>query len=214
MQRRQRCELDHTVGVAAADFELHTDPPPQANDAAILGRAVHVHAACAAQARALERSSQQQRADGYGRPGQDQGQTRSPARYQPPRHGREQGDHRGHGQGEQPRVQRGEAADVLQVQAVHEQETAEGGEGGDRDDGRPGEGRTPEEPYVEQRLHAPVLHHDQRGGRGHGDDEQAHDQRRRPAAPRTLDQGVGEGGQHHDDKHLAGRIEPAGVGRP
>ena len=72
-------------------------------------------------------------------------------------------DHRRHRQHEQPGVQRGVTAHILQVQGVREQEAAQRGERAHRDHRRPGKRRAAEEPQIDERLVAAWLPVDQAG---------------------------------------------------
>ena len=72
-------------------------------------------------------------------------------------------------------MERGVAADLLQVQGVQEEEPAQRGERAHRDHRRPRERRAPEEPQVDKGLMAARLIVKQAGRRGHREDEEADD---------------------------------------
>ncbi len=110
-------------------------------------------------------------------------------------------------------MQRGQAANVLQVDRAQQQEPAEARERRYRDQGSAGERRAAEEPDVEQRLVTAALvpgeprRRERRGG------EAADDERRGPAAAGAFDDRVDQRGQGDHHEQLADRVEPARPGR-
>ena len=108
-------------------------------------------------------------------------------------------------------MERREAADVLQIQRIQKQKSANRGEQADRDRAGAGEWRASEEPDLEERLAAAQFVEDQDHEADGRDREQREDLRRGPAQAVSLDDRVGQRRERNDHQHLSDRVKATGA---
>src|SRR3954451_16572569 len=99
-------------------------------------------------------------------------------------------------------------AALLQVERVQEEEAARADKRADGYHRRSGEGSTPEEMQLDQRISSPWLVRDQRAEREQGERDEPDRLLREPACRRRLDDRVGERRQQDDHQDLADRVRP------
>ena len=155
-----------------------------------------------------EPADQDGEAAAHQRPARPEGAHGTPAQRRDDHH------HSGHRQGVEPGLQWRQAADVLEVEGVEEEEAADRHEQRDRDGGGAREGRAAEEAHLQQRLATAQLVGHQTGEGAERDDEEHDRLRREPPGLGALDDRVGERGQRHDDQHLPHRVHAPRVGSP
>ena len=105
--------------------------------------------------------------------------------------------------------------DDLKVQSREEEDGERSEVGDERDERRPGEGRTPEHGQVEHRALDPLLDYDERRSRQAADHEQGHDPRRLVARLLPLDHGERQTGEEGCPrrKPATSTLRPCAVGR-